>query len=129
MDVIEYIYFKKKSRGHRADNHHITLSPKGYRIPLNSALTSMLKDKGITYVSFGLNKATGQKYLIFNDDAENGLSFNLPNSDRKSVVIYSKELFVFLKNTLGMRPDENRIWISDNLSRNDRNITIEIKRD
>jgi hypothetical protein len=137
MNEIEFVYFKKAPRGGaHVDNDHISISiSKGknggrssYRIRTNAKITASIIKKGCEFVCIGQNKLTGQKYLVFNHDKDNGYPIALPTEKNKDVIIYSKNIAEYVRNILSMKDDETRLWVSDDLSNIPDTVTIEIKR-
>jgi hypothetical protein len=139
MNEIEFVYFKKAGRGggngRSVDGHHIYVyvskpgakSP-SYRISTNKVVTKMIIDKGCEFCCIGKNNLTGQKYLVFNKDNENGFPISMPTGKNPSVIIYSKTMAEFIKNILNMKDDEASVWVSDDLSNTQDVVTLEIKR-
>ena len=137
MNEIEFVYFKKARRGGGGgtDGHHISVSVSrpdakspSYRINTNKVVTKMILDKGCEFCCIGKNNLTGQKYLVFNHDQENGFPICTPTGKNPNVVVYSKEMTSYIKNLLNMKEDESSVWVSDDLSNTNDIVTLEIKR-
>lgn len=137
MNEIQFVYFKKydhAGNARRTDNEHVKIvdkkTTKGttYTLTLNEKITNYILDKQCEFVCVGLNKLTGQKYLVFNKDSQNGYQVALPTPKNKKSVIYSKAIVKYIKNILNMNEEESLVWVSDDLSHTAEQITIEIKR-
>ena len=138
MNEIEFVYFKKAGRGgsgRAVDGHHISVcvskpdakSP-SYRINTNKVVTKMILDKGCEFCCIGKNNLTGQKYLVFNKDKENGFPICMPTDKNPNIVVYSKQMTEYIKNILNMKENESSVWVSDDLSNSQDVVTLEIKR-
>lgn len=112
MNDIEFIYFEKARRGggrHTDQNSiRVQYSKAGtksvsYRIDLNQKITGYIQEAGVEFACIALNKLTGQTYLVFDNNSDQGYPISMPTEKNPRAVIYSKKMAEFIRTRLGLK--------------------------